>query len=194
MSVCSEKAALRRRVLALRDALPVSVRLAASRAIIDQVQALDGYACARVIAAYTSFGSEVDTGAFLAAVLAAGKALVLPRVARQCDALAFHRVRDLEGELVANAWGIREPRPGTTPETAPEAVEFMLAPGVAFDATGGRLGYGKAYYDRWLRTAHAAGGTPFVVAGAFAVQMVGRVPMEAHDIRVAQVITEARAP
>ena len=63
-------------------------------------------------------------------------------------------------------------------------------PGVAFDPGGGRLGYGRGYYDRLLSA--VAVDTP-LVAAAFEVQMVDEVPMAPGDRRVDRVITEVRA-
>jgi 5-formyltetrahydrofolate cyclo-ligase len=65
-------------------------------------------------------------------------------------------------------------------------------PGLAFDAKGWRLGYGKAYYDRMLARSMASGGRPFTVAGAFDAQVVPHVPTEPHDVPVARIVTEAR--
>ncbi len=65
----------------------------------------------------------------------------------------------------------------------------MLVPGLAFDARGGRLGYGAGFYDGLL-----ASGVPDnapLVAGAFEAQMVPEVPRDDHDVPVDLVITES---
>lgn len=145
-----------------------------------------------MVMAYCSFGSELDTSSILAEVHARGKTLVLPRLNRERDALDLFAVSDPQSELVANAWGIREPRPAVCARVDPVALDFILVPGVAFDERGGRLGYGKAYYDKLLHSCVRAGETPFTVAGTFEAQMVDSVPMEAHDVRVGAVVTEMR--
>jgi 5-formyltetrahydrofolate cyclo-ligase len=60
---------------------------------------------------------------------------------------------------------------------------------VAFDATGGRLGYGGGFYDRLLPL--LTPGTPRLV-GAYDLQIVPRVPASAHDLRVDTILTESR--
>lgn len=142
--------------------------------------------------AYCSFGSELDTSFILAEVYARAKTLVLPRIDRERDTLDLFAVSDLRSDLVANAWRIREPRAAAWARVDPAALDFILVPGVAFDARCGRLGYGKAYYDRLLHACVRAGGMPITVAGTFEVQMVDSVPMEAHDVRVGSVVTEIR--
>ncbi|SPO26508.1 related to 5-formyltetrahydrofolate cyclo-ligase [Ustilago trichophora] len=75
------------------------------------------------------------------------------------------RLRDVEEyeSMEKNRWGIREPAltyaDGTLREealdetTGGDGLDLILAPGVAFDQTGGRLGHGKGYYDRYLTRA-----------------------------------------
>ena len=80
--ILSLKADLRKQVLARRDALPASERRALSARITKRLLALDAYRSARCVMAYSSFGSEFETGGFIVDVLAQGKTLVLPRVER----------------------------------------------------------------------------------------------------------------
>ena len=184
------KAALRSLVLQRRDGLDPAARQAASRRIVEAILARDAFRDARSVMAYASFGSEVDTSVLCETVLREGKLLLLPRVDKTRDAIRVYEVRDLARDLDTNRWGIREPRPETCREIDPVELEFVFVPGVAFDARGGRLGYGKAYYDRLLAASTQAGGSPTLVAGAFAVQVVEDVPMEPHDVRIPAVYTE----
>src|SRR6266545_4337955 len=118
--------------------------------------------------------------------------VALPAFDRARDAIAMHIVRDPGRDLAANAWGIREPQPDVCMPARPSEVDFILVPGIAFDARGGRLGYGKAYYDRLFRALAREGAVPFTVAGAFDAQIVDRVPMDVHDVAVPRIVTEAR--
>jgi 5-formyltetrahydrofolate cyclo-ligase len=65
----------------------------------------------------------------------------------------------------------------------------VLVPGLAFDATGRRLGYGGGYYDRLLPFLSPAAPR---VAGAFEAQIVDSVPTAPHDITVDCIVTEQR--
>ena len=186
----TDKAALRALVLQRRDGLDPAFRQAASRRIVDAVLARDAFRDARSVMAYASFGSEIDTSVLCETVLRVGKTLLLPRVDKTRDAIRVYEVRDLARDLDTNRWGIREPRPETCREVGPGELEFVFVPGVAFDTRGGRLGYGKAFYDRLLAASTQAGGSPTLVAGAFAVQVVEDVPMEPHDVRIPVVVTE----
>ncbi|MCC7326407.1 MAG: 5-formyltetrahydrofolate cyclo-ligase [Burkholderiales bacterium] len=191
-AIAGAKAALRARVLAKRDKLSQAARSAASRRIAARIAALPAFEAARVVMAYASFGNEVDTWTLIAETLARGKRLVLPLIDRHRDALALHFVCDPDRELMANAWGIREPRPDICPPAMLAELDFIVVPGLAFDQRGGRLGYGKAYYDRLFHSLAGDGAMPFRIAGAFDLQIVDRVPMDAHDVAVPHIVTEAR--
>src|SRR3954469_1383636 len=148
------KATLRTSILARRNAMDAATRARHSSTITGKLVALPAYRAANVVAAYGSFGSEFDTSQFLAATLAAGKQLVLPRINRALRALELRQVIDLNGDLVAGVWGIPEPAPRCT-MVDPKNVEFMLVPGVAFSPSGARLGYGGGYYDRLIASLDA---------------------------------------
>jgi 5-formyltetrahydrofolate cyclo-ligase len=191
-AIAAQKAALRSTVLARRDALAPAARARASERIAAAILACANFEKARVVMAYCSFASELDTSAVIAAVLASGRTLVLPWIDRPGDALRLFAVTEPATQLAANRLGIREPLPDRCTPVACPAVDFILVPGVAFDAQGGRLGHGKAYYDRLLHACRAQGGTATTVAGAFEAQIVDEVPMEPHDVAVGTVITERR--
>ena len=183
------KAHLRATVLGRRDAMDAGTRAALSRAIVREIIALAPYRASGTVLAYAGFGSELETDAFLRHTLDEGKTLLLPRVNRQQGLLDVYEVRDLARDLEAGTWGIREPRPDRCARSDPAAADFVLVPGLAFDARGGRLGYGGGFYDRLL-----SGSLPphaLLVAGAFEVQMVEEVPMDEHDVPMDAVVTES---
>ena len=184
------KAALRREILARRDALDPDARARLSAAVLRRVATLDAFRRARVVLGYASFASELDTRPFLHGVLAAGRALVLPRVERAARRLALHQVRDLDTELQPGPWGIPEPAPTRCRAVSAGEIDFILVPGVVFDRGGGRIGYGGGYYDRLLAAWPEP--PPPLVAAAFELQVVPAVPVLATDRRVDLVVTESR--
>lgn len=182
------KAHIRSRVLAARNGLSPEERSTQSRQIAERIVGMMAFRHARVVMAYNTFGSEVHTDAFIRVVREGGKRLVLPRIDRGRDCLALYQV-DGEHALKAGVWGIREPDPVLCAPVSPGELDFVLTPGVAFDRRGGRIGYGKGYYDRLLASCLEEGGRPWTVAGAFDVQLVDAVPLEEHDVPVHAVAT-----
>jgi 5-formyltetrahydrofolate cyclo-ligase len=186
-SSATEKRELRKRIIALRDALDPQTRQKSSCRICRQVVESPEFRHAEVVLLFAGFGSEVDTGDLLRASLRMGKRLVLPRVDPETRRLELREVRSLDADLASGTWGIPEPTPERCREVALEAVDFVLVPGVAFDRELRRLGYGGGYYDRIL--ASVAGRMP-AVAVCFTMQIVARVPADEHDVRVPVLITE----
>lgn len=180
------KPALRREVLSRRDSLSKETRAAASRKIFQRICESDAYRKAGTVLGYCSFSSELQTDSFLRAILEAGKSLALPRVNREREALDLYWVRDLEGDLEAGVWGIREPRTDLEPAGLTQ-IDLALVPGVVFDRRGGRLGYGGGFYDRLMGDPVER---PLLVAGAFEVQIWGEVPVHQHDVLVELIFIE----
>jgi 5,10-methenyltetrahydrofolate synthetase len=182
-SGCS-KAEFRALALERRTALPVELHAVYSRAIWNCVFASEEFQRAPRVMAYCSFGSEIDTSSLLRQILGRGKTLLLPKINR--GLLEVYLVKDLATDLVAGMWGILEPDPARCEAHALAEKDLAVLPGVAFDRHGGRVGYGKGYYDRLLAKCN-----PVTVAAAFEVQVFDQVPTEPHDARIDRLITEA---
>lgn len=184
MSLRSDKRALRKRILTLRDALDPDTRNQRSTAVRDRLMALDVYRAARTVHLFVPFRSELDTRPLLTELWARGARAVLPRVAPDCQ-LDHLIVRGWE-ELEPGAYDIPEPVAACR-AVDPGQVDLICVPGVAFDGDGGRLGYGGGFYDRFLGACPAPR-----VALAFDLQIVEAVPREAHDLKVDAIVTERR--
>jgi 5-formyltetrahydrofolate cyclo-ligase len=184
MELRQAKQVLRRQVAAWRDTLSAAEREAASTRLTARVLALDCYRRADTVLLYFAVGSEPATAGLVGAVLKDGKRLVLPRIAD--GDLVLHRVTDPAADLKEGVWGIREPLPDL-PRVGPAEVDLFLLPGLAFDAGGGRLGYGRGYFDRTL-----AGTRGVKAALAFDGQVVERVPRGPADVAVDLVVTPTR--
>jgi 5-formyltetrahydrofolate cyclo-ligase len=182
------KLAIRRQVLAARDALSPDYRAAAAEAIAGRLTALPSFARARTVLLTLAFRSEWNTLPLVHAALATGKVVAIPRVNAATRMLDLFALTDPERDVAAGFHGIPEPHSHCAP-VAPATVDWVLVPGVAFDAAGRRLGYGGGYYDRLLPL--LAPGAARVV-GAFDLQIVERVPAAPHDLTVGAIVTETR--
>ena len=180
------KAELRRHVLSLRDAEPD--REMKSRTIQECLLQLPDFQNAGTILTYIGVKSEVGTGVIVQETLEEGKRMAIPYVTGDGLRAAFILSPT---ELEPSMFGLLDPVPEVRndPErVCPiDSVELFVVPGVAFDPQGGRLGHGKAYYDRML--SQAGLGARFI-ALAFECQMVSEVPMTKTDVGMHAVITE----
>src|SRR5581483_4394025 len=143
LSVQEVKRRLREQAHANRNAQPDKDVL--SRHICARFVALPEYAAARTVLWYVDVRSEVRTRHDLPAALAQGKKIVVPWCNAHGELELFH-LEDM-AELAVGMYKILEPRAElrTLPakQVAPEALDLVMVPGVAFDRRGGRLGHGK---------------------------------------------------
>jgi 5-formyltetrahydrofolate cyclo-ligase len=137
-----------------------------------------------VVAGYHASGSELDPRPTLARWLAAGARLALPRAASRDSPLTFLAYHPGD-PLTPDAFGVPSPDPGA----ARLRPDIVLAPLLAFDRRGGRLGQGGGCYDRTLRALRAQG--PVLVVGlAYAGQEVANTPTDPHDEPLDAILTE----
>jgi 5-formyltetrahydrofolate cyclo-ligase len=182
------KRALREQILHERDALSADFRAEAGAVIAKTLAARPDYAGARVLLLTLPYGSEWDTRLLLSLALEQGKTVGVPRVNLAQRMLDIHSVCDLTRDVAPGYRGIPEPHAGCPP-IAPEAIDWVLVPGVAFDPRGHRIGYGGGYYDRLLPALPASAAR---IAGAFELQIVDEVPTAPHDFALDAIVTEAR--
>ncbi|HVE51455.1 MAG TPA: 5-formyltetrahydrofolate cyclo-ligase [Casimicrobiaceae bacterium] len=174
------KRALRARVLAERDKLTASVHASESARIAARLSELAAFRKAATILVTLPFGSEWDVLPLVQRSLADGKTVAIPRVDANARMLVLHVVTDLARDIATGFRAIPEPNPSTA-IVDPQAVDWVLVPGVAFDRQGRRLGYGGGYYDRLLPLCRD---DVQRAAGAFLMQLVDEVPAAQHDVRI----------
>lgn len=156
----------------------------AARLLIDNLLGAGAIPEGATVSGFWPIGGEIDLTPVLRALAARGHEIALPVVVGRDQPLVFRAWRDGD-EMSEGPWGIREPL-----ESAPEiAPRVLLAPLLAFDRAGYRLGYGGGFYDRSLAMLRA-GGDVTAIGAAWAGQEVPVVPHDAHDQPLDWMLTE----
>jgi 5-formyltetrahydrofolate cyclo-ligase len=178
-----EKRVVRARVRALRDVMEPEDRARASLEIAGRVLALPDLEGVSTALAFASFGAEVDTQPLIGGLDERGVRVVLPRVEGREIVAATYRPGD---PMIVAPFGMPEPAGGDV--VALDAIDLAVTPGLAFDRSGHRVGYGGGFYDRFFAAApHGLR----KVAVCFAVQVVeDELPHGAFDVPVDVVVTE----
>ncbi len=184
------KDSIRQMVLKKRDAIPLDIRKAKDRAVKERFFSLKEFKEAGVILFYASFRSEVGTLDMISEALSSSmeKRVMLPRVDAKGRTLKIYEIKAM-AELVKGYMGIPEPPENSESLRTLSEIDLVLMPGAAFDINGGRLGYGKGYYDKMLST---GGAMPPFIALAYEEQIVDYIPVRPHDIGVDAIITDER--
>lgn len=135
------------------------------------------------VGAYLATDGEVDLLGVIVVCRQREIALAVPRVVGRDMTFAPLAT---EEPTIRNRFGIDEPGP-TVPDWPLATLSFVLAPVVAFDGAGNRLGRGGGFYDRCF----AAPDAPPLVGVAFECQRVSSLPAKPHDVALTAVVTEA---
>lgn len=176
-----------------RRALTPSQRLEAAWQMAEHVAASALFRNSRRIAAYLAADGEMDPLPLMETAWERGKSIYLPvLVPFGHNRLWFAPYRPGD-RLMSNCYGIEEPRivhRGRVPATA---LDLVLAPLVAFDTHGNRLGMGGGYYDRSFgflqRRRHWH--KPRLLGLAYDFQRVEALPAQSWDVPLAAVATDA---
>lgn len=191
LTKAEQKKKLRTAYLKKRDDMDFEKRRAASAKIAEWVFANKRFKAAQTVFVYASYKSEVDTAEIIRRALQQGKRVAVPKV----DGLRmdFYEIHSWE-ELFPGSFGILEPQVEEQQPVIPTDGDVMLVPGAVFDHKGGRIGYGKGYYDRyWNGLISTYGNKPYMMGLAFAGQICPKkLPVEEHDKKMDCILTERR--
>jgi len=188
-SIRLAKEALRREMRDQLRAMGPALRAEASLVICQTAASLPSFTSARCVALFAPLPSEPDVHPLIEEAWAQGKRVVLPLMIKHgtVPELDWHEVTSWDEVVVPGPFGLREPDPLRCTRVKTAEVDCAFVPGVAFDATGYRLGRGGGFYDSFLSRVPT---TVPCIGLFFGVQKVESVPREAHDQRLGSVITE----
>jgi 5-formyltetrahydrofolate cyclo-ligase len=139
------------------------------------------------VGAYYPIGSEVNTLDIISKVLEGQKILALPVTLGY--KIFFYKIAHTNyfsgDKMILSKFGIKEPLP--SPADLIDDIDLLIVPGIAFDRNGYRIGYGRGFYDRYLRKKKYF----FSIGLGFELQLLDRtLPHEQFDQRVNAVATE----
>ena len=142
----------------------------------------DVYKSAKTIMLYMPLGNETNTEEIIKQAFADGKSLVLPVTDEESGAIT-PVVFEKSTVFQKGGFSIREPQNHVVAEKA--EIDVVVVPGIAFDRTGARVGFGKGCYDMFL-----CGMDVMKVGYCFDFQLMDKIPADQHDIKMDFVVTE----
>jgi 5-formyltetrahydrofolate cyclo-ligase len=184
----SEKRKIRHEFLALRNKINLDLATVYSAGVFTGIKKLSAYEKAKTVMFYLSCGSEVVTDFMINSAFDIGKAVVVPAVKNfGHEKIYAVKISKLE-DAYLSVYGIRQPEINSDNIVEKGNIDLIFVPGLAFDVKGYRTGYGKGYYDRWLKD------VPFekTVGIAYDFQVTKQLPTGEYDVPVGIVVTEKR--
>ncbi|MCL2525459.1 MAG: 5-formyltetrahydrofolate cyclo-ligase [Coriobacteriia bacterium] len=140
-----------------------------------------------LFASYAPRSGEANPNGFLDIIEKDGGArpnMAFPRVTGKAQ-LSMHYAT--VEELAPGSFGIAEPG-ADMPVARLADIDVILVPGLAFDAQGNRLGYGRGYFDRLLGSCDVCD-LPLLIGITYDETLLESVPCETHDIKVDYIVT-----
>ncbi|WP_214660613.1 5-formyltetrahydrofolate cyclo-ligase [sulfur-oxidizing endosymbiont of Gigantopelta aegis] len=155
--------------------------------IIDSTE----YQDAQHIALYLSADGEVDLEPLLRHIALDGKYAYLPVILDKTQGMMAFAAYGEQTVLKKNNFGILEPEYQDSQLKSAQQLDLVLAPLVAFDDLGNRLGMGGGFYDRALQHMQAnSAEKPIFMGIAHALQKVTQLESQAWDIKLNGIVTE----
>lgn len=129
----------------------------------------------KVISVFVSFGNEIDTLPLISKLFETKKRVVVPWIAKN-DEMIMKEIKSFGDLTEENRYGIKEPKKECK-AICKEEIDLMIVPGLAFDKKGYRLGYGKGYYDKFLRNTSIS-----TIGIGFKEQFIETLPIDEFDV------------
>lgn len=185
MSETKAKAAVRRQLREMLEAMTEADRSQKSVAACGFVASTPEFAAARVVMLFLSTAHEVDTAPLALRCWQDGKTVVVPKVSWDQRRMLPVEISSLQTGMTTSGTGVREP---TTGKPIPlDLIDLVIVPGLGFTDKGYRIGRGMGFYDRFLAQPEFIGGSCGL---AFEEQVVEQVPVLDHDIPLSMLATD----
>ncbi len=180
----AEKTQLRKALRTSRRSLDREKKADCDAEIQSRVLSLRSYASTDLVFTYVSLDTEVDTLGIIHAAWANGKRVAVPRCLPDSNEIEFYIIKSLD-DLAPGHFGVLEPIPERCEKVGDYSHGLCVVPGLSFDAEGYRLGYGKGYYDRFLKQFHGVS-----VGLCYSSGVKWKLPRTSYDVPVDIIATE----
>lgn len=151
INVKERKREIRYRCKKLRAACPPELKAKLDKKLTQSFLSLAEYAECETLFIFISSKIECDTSVIISRALADGKKVAVPKCRNKWGNMDFYFITSTE-QLKPGFFSISEPDPTLCEMVAEYSKGLCVVPGLCFDYTGYRVGFGKGYYDRFLES------------------------------------------
>ena len=176
----------------LRGAVPLKDRLAAAARINQSVLDLDVIQAAKAIGGFLAFDGEADPLPLMTWANEMQRQVFVPMIVGKGKPLMFSPWHP-DVAMRLNRFGIAEPDVPENQWIAPQELDIVITPLVAFDENCHRLGVGGGFYDRsfaFLNSLEPDRRRPIMIGFAFELQRVKSITRQSWDVLLDAVVTE----
>jgi len=181
-----KKKLLRKKIKGLLSKYDSSLVETKSNLIQSYLFSLTEYKNSCAVMFYVSMGNEVYTHEIIKVALGEKKEVSVPFILKSQNITIPCKINDFSN-LEPGPFGILQPSKEKIRNIPIESIDLVIVPGIAFDRKGNRVGKGKGFYDRFLKSINA---TIPKIALAFSMQIVEQISTTENDVAVDKIITE----
>ncbi|MBE6622681.1 MAG: 5-formyltetrahydrofolate cyclo-ligase [Ruminococcaceae bacterium] len=178
----TQKSEMREKYLAVRLAMPQEQKDAFDKKIHSKLTSSITYRHSTDILLYASAKGEVDTWAIFEQAIKDGKKVAFP-CCNNDNTMTFRYVTSKD-QMKEASFGLLEPDSGCE-ECKAGNFSLLIVPGLVYDKSGYRIGYGKGFYDRYLSTFEGV-----AIGLCYSSFLVPEVPRSRYDRHADVIITE----
>lgn len=142
----------------------------------------DRYKKAKTVMLYMPLGNEVNTLEIINDALLKEKNVLVPVTDRETFEISAYKITD-NTEFEKGAFLINEPKEKIPYDSS--KIDLVLVPGITFDRAGGRIGFGKGCYDKFLKDTKA-----IKVGFCYDFQVIEHFETSKTDINMDYIVTE----
>ena len=178
-----DKKVLRKELIKKRKDIPKEKKVIYDKEISKQIIGSDYFKKAEQILVFASSGDEFDTRFIIERCRMEYKRVFYPVCIDNDGNMKFHKVDSL-GDLQIGMYGIPEPKPYCK-EYKPKENDIVIVPCLSVDKNGYRIGYGKGYYDRFLKDFNGVSVSP-----CYDVLLEDEIPTDKYDMQINIIVTD----
>lgn len=176
------KRELRKKFIKLREEQLPLEKYKKDKKILQRLAKLPSFQLAKEFFTYINHRGEVATDILIKKYFGK-KCIIVPKIkSKRICLYELHNPHEFEN----GKFGIREPKFCILKKDF-KKINVALIPGIAFDETGHRIGFGGGYFDRFLKKIHCT-----TIGLAYELQIIEKVPAEKYDVVVDYIVTEKR--
>ncbi len=185
-NVFQQKNKIRSRIESQRRSLAGESIVLQSSKIISFLKETPEYQAAKIVHCFVAWRNEVNTHQLIEEILETGRRVIVPVTDLSSHALLHSEIKSFD-ELKKGTFGILEPPQDRFRKVRISEFDLVIVPGVAFDLTGHRIGFGGGFYDGFLGSITAT-----KIALAYEFQIVDEIPTRAEDEKIDILVSEKR--
>ena len=179
----TDKPTVRSHFRAIRKEISEDRKSSLDSALVSIISELPEFISADTLLMYYPVRNEPNILSLTKIALSLGKRVAFPISHTESHTLTFHCIGDLS-DLNIGAYGIPEPD-HSLPMITEFSCSICIVPGMSFDKSRHRLGYGGGYYDRFLAEYDG-----YSIGATYSLLLADELPTDEYDLAVDKVITE----